>query len=92
MIHEEAARKVHPGAVNFDPVRGVFSNVIGWVFEIPQTRESGERQASYDIGWVTADGEASLDRLDSFAQARKNLRAYLSVRRTQKRATPREFM
>lgn len=76
MIHEEAARKVHPGACEFQPVRHFLRVVLGWTFEIPR-----EGEASVDYGWVTNDGEASQDKLGNKLDAERALKAYLPVRR-----------
>lgn len=71
MIHEEAAKVVHPGAIEFEPVRNILRVVIGWTFEIPR-----EEAASVDYGWVTSDGQASGDKLTARFRAEKSLRAY----------------
>lgn len=76
MIHEDAARKVHPGACEFQPVRHFLRVTLGWTFEIPR-----EGEASVDYGWVTNDGDASQDKLGRKIDAERALKAYLPVRR-----------
>lgn len=77
MIHEEAARKIHEGAVEFSPVRNMRRAVIGWIFEIPREDKAA---ASVDYGWVTVEGEASGDVLANRFRAEANLKAYRSSR------------
>jgi hypothetical protein len=76
MIHESAAKRVHPEAKEFKPISS-FGKIIGWIFEIPQ----GEGVASIDWGWVTSDGEVSQDRLARSEDAVRNLKAYRKQRR-----------
>lgn len=82
MIHETAAKEVHPGAAEFKPVRNLpGTSVIGWTFEIPKENSA----VSIDYGWVTLDGEVSGDRLNRLDRAVRNLRAYRSVKNREKR-------
>lgn len=74
MIHEDAARRVHPEAKEFKPVRNVWRRILGWTFEIPR-----EGEASVDYGWVTIRGEASQDVLGFRFDAEKSLKAYDSA-------------
>ncbi len=76
MIHEEAAEHVHPGAKEFRPVRSIFRAAIGWTFEIPRKDGIGR-----EYGWVTINGEVSGDRLRSWQNAERNLRAYVRIGR-----------
>jgi hypothetical protein len=79
--HEEAVKKVHPGACEFRPVRNLVRAVIGWTFEIPRMEDGQKIGASVDYGWVTEDAEVSSDKLGNVWAAQQNLRAYRSVKR-----------
>ncbi|MBD3004791.1 hypothetical protein [Streptomyces sp. 5-10] len=74
--HEEAAKKTHPRARQFTPVRSAFSRVLGWTFEIPQEGSHAIRH-----GWVTLDCVVSSDSLSSRLYAQRNLKAFLKSRK-----------
>ena len=76
--HEEEARKVHPSARNFKPVKAsTFRGIlIGWTFEVA----AKEGAASIKYCWVTHRSEVSGDMLDLEVHAARNLRAFVRNR------------
>lgn len=72
--HEEAAKKIHPSAREFQPInRSMFSTtLIGWIFKVDQ----GEGMVSTSYSWVTNDLKVSSDKLDFESDAVRNLRVY----------------
>ena len=59
IAHEEAAKKVHPSARHFRPVKRMFRGLIGWTFEIDAGNPNPHKRVRYS--WVTADGQVSSD-------------------------------
>lgn len=78
--HEEAAKKVHPSARNFYPVRkSRFSKVVcGWVFEVDKDYGS---LPGYT--WVTSDLDVSSD-ITSHHTAERNVRVFSRISKRNK--------
>lgn len=73
--HEEAARKIHPDAEEFRPLKRTMTRLLyGWVF---QTTKKNTSIPGWS--WVTGDLEVSED-ITSRPIAENNLRAYVKHR------------
>lgn len=81
--HEEAARRVHPGAYGFETVTGLWGKLLGWTFKVPrESRPEGPAGmlVSDRHSWMTADHETTSDTFVGRWDASKSLKDYLRVK------------
>lgn len=94
MIHEDATLALYPNAKNFRPVTaGVFSKtLVGWSFQYSGDKKDHPYAAKWRAvtvyGWVTNEGEVSVDALSRRPVAEANLKAYTRGRRECSSADP----